>query len=131
MTTTRITAGAGCVEIMFDHVTYTPDADGVFSVPTDAASHLVNAHTAAYAPEAAAPVAPLAYNPAYGIGGSVITLNNDAGTRLLVLEIAHWASIHKSGEMPLMDSAGERHMLTAAECNNLATQFRDRLSAAA
>ncbi|HZZ23171.1 MAG TPA: hypothetical protein VFE60_11605 [Roseiarcus sp.] len=81
---------------------------------------------AVIAPDAA-PVAPLAFNPTFNVSGGV-NLANDANGRLLALEIAHFAGVHKSGEMPVTDSAGQRHMLSADECLNLAAQFRDRLN---
>ena len=129
MNTTRLSAGAGTTSITQGHTTYVADADGIFTVPSDVANELVNLRVAVIAPDAA-PVAPLAFNPTFNVSGGV-NLANDANGRLLALEVAHFASVHKSGEMPMTDSAGQRHMLSADECRNLAAQFRDRLNAAA
>jgi hypothetical protein len=128
-TTTRLSAGAGTVDITHRNATYAADAQGIFECPANVASELINLRVAVIAPDAA-PVDPLAFNPVFNVSGGV-TLNNDANGRLVALEIAHFASIHKSGEMPLTDSAGQRHLLTPEECLNLAAQFRDRLNAAA
>jgi hypothetical protein len=128
MTTTRLSAGAGTLEITHRRVTYVADADGAFTVPSDIANELINLRVAVIAPDVA-PAAPLAFNPVFNVSGGV-NLADDANGRLLTLEIAHFANIHKSGEMPLTDSAGERHALSAEECRNLAAQFRDRLNAA-
>ena len=127
--TTRLRAGAGCVEITHRSKTFLADESGTFTVPSDVATELLNLRVAVIAPDAAL-VVPLAFNPVFNVSGGV-NLANDANGRLLALEIAHFASIHKPGEMPVTDSAGQRHMLSAVECRNLAAQFRDRLNAAA
>ena len=74
MSTTRITAGAGTTSITHGHATFVPNADGVFAVPADIAAALVNQGSAAYAPDAA-PVAPLAFNPAFNVSGGVNLAN--------------------------------------------------------
>ena len=111
---------------------YHKDETGAFNVPVEVANMVVRQPGGFYRGPDAAPVpaAPLAFNPVFNVSGGV-NLANDANGRLVALEVAHWASIHKAGEMPLTDSAGQRHMLTAEECCNLAAQFRDRLLAAA
>jgi hypothetical protein len=111
---------------------FTKDATGAFNVPVEIANMVVRQPGGFYrGPDVAPPAAaPLAFNPVFNVSGGV-TLADDANGRLLALEIAHFASIHKSGEMPMTDSAGQRHMLSADECRNLAVQFRDRLNAAA
>ena len=125
--TTRLRAGAGCVEITHRSDTFLADESGTFTVPSDVANELVALRVAVIAPDAA-PVAPLAFNPVFNISGDV-NLANDTNGRLLALELSHFASIHKSGEMRLTDSAGQRHMLSADECRALSIQFRDRLNA--
>jgi hypothetical protein len=111
---------AGATDFTLAGKAYFPDAAGVWTVPSDPANFYAVTD---------AESAPLAYDPVFRVSVESVTLANDAETRLKVLELAHFGQFNTFGQMPLIDSAGVRQLLTAGECRALAIEYRMRLNA--
>src|ERR1700722_14441303 len=96
MTTTRISAGSGTIEINHRHVSYTADADGTFTVPSDIANELINLRVAVIAPDVApnAPETPAPSNLFQASAFEGVTLDLDTvEARLLLVELESHARL--------------------------------------
>lgn len=118
-----------CEPLTYGGVSYTPDASGAFHVPESVAVAVTNMPGGfVRGPDVApAPAEKLAWNPVFNVSGGV-TLNSDTNGRLLVLEIAHAARLGLD-DVPLVDSAGKRVVLSTNECRALSGEYRTRLLA--
>ena len=112
-----------------DGVSYKPDPSGAFNVPAEVADVMVRQPGGFYrGPEfAPPPAAKLPFNPVFNCSGGV-TLNSDMAGRLAVLEMAHAARLGLDN-VPFVDSAGKRTVLSTAECRALSGEYRTRLLA--
>ena len=132
MTTTRISAGAGTVDITHRNVTYTADADGVFTVPSDIANELINLRVAVIAPDVAPSAAPAPSNLFPASAFEAVTLDMDeASDRLLLSELESYARMFPRGSATFTDRAEVKHELSVEEISHLVYQIRSRQFAAA
>ena len=124
--TVRLRATNGTVDIVHKDQHFAPDLDGIFTVPADVATELMRLPLGLEV--APPPAEKLAFNRVFNFCDGV-TLADDTNGRLLALELAHFGTLNLFGEMPFIDSAGERTTLTAGEARALSAEYRARLNA--
>ena len=126
MTTTRLRAGAGTIDITHRNVTYSVDAQGIFTVPSDIASELINLRVAVLAPDAEPPSSPAPSN-AFSVGAETVTLDLDSvDIRAKLLELESFARMNPKSYAHFANSAGSTFTFAANEISHLVHAVRAR-----
>jgi hypothetical protein len=124
--TIKMRPTGGTIDIVHNGQHFAQDLDGNFSIPADVAPELMRLHVGLEV--APAPAEKLAFNPVFNFDGGV-TLANDVNGRLMALELAHFGQLNLFGELPFIDSNGQRVTLNAGEARALSGEYRTRLLA--